>query len=199
MRHPSTTTPATILLATLALTGCANSATNNTAITSKPIKVAFKSPAIPTHTIPPRYTCDGQNISPPLEWGTIPGDTSELVFAAVAIAPITSKAHYTATIEWALSGINPALHKLNAGQIPTKAHIGLSDNHTRHYNICPPNHQTTKYQFMLYSVPANAKIAPQFADQPILAALSQPNTPITATAEGAFLTHYTRTHTHNGG
>ncbi len=188
------TTPA-ILLATLTLAltlaGCASTTTTPTGQTiTKAVEVAFKSPAITNKTLPAQYTCDGKNTNPPLQWGTIPGDTGELVLAVIALTPTHTK-NYTATIEWAISGINPKTHKLNPGEIPPGAHIGLANNHTRHYNICPKPRQTTKYQFMLYGVPADAKVNPNFADQPILATLTTPNTPTSTTAQGAFITQYT--------
>jgi phosphatidylethanolamine-binding protein (PEBP) family uncharacterized protein len=195
MRRAQAATPAAILAA-LALTGCAS--TTNTTATSPTIanavKVSLKSPAVHNRQLPALYTCDGKNINPPIEWGPIPGDTGELVLAAIALTPIAHTNNLKATIEWAISGIKPSQHKLNAGETPPGAHIGLANNNTRHYNLCPKPGTPEQYQFMLYGVPADAKVNPQFADQPIIATLSKPNTPTSATAEGAFLTHYTHKH-----
>jgi phosphatidylethanolamine-binding protein (PEBP) family uncharacterized protein len=185
------TTPLILLASlTLALAGCANTSTTNTGTTiTKAVEVSFKSPVITRKAIPAQYTCDGKDMSPPLEWGAIPGDTGELVLAIIGLTPSHSKA-YIASIEWAISGINPKTHKLKAGETPPGAHIGLSAKHTRRYNLCPKHGQAEKYQFMLYGVPSDAKVSPNFADQPILATLTKPDTPTSTTAEGAFLTQY---------
>jgi phosphatidylethanolamine-binding protein (PEBP) family uncharacterized protein len=186
-----------LLLVLLTLTGCAttnnNTNNNNTNTTHNTTTIAFKSPAIHNRTLPATYTCDGKNTNPPLEWGTIPADTSELLLTAIALNPTTPNATtYTPTIEWALSGINPNQHKLNPGEHPPGTHPGLTPHNKRNYNICPKPHTTTKYQFMLYAIPANIKISPNFAAQPILTALTKPNSQTTPTAEGAFITNYTR-------
>ena len=196
MPRPPAILPCATLLATLALAGCANTTSTPTSSGSTggpAVQVSFKSAALHGQTLPAQYTCDGKNINPPLEWGPIPADTSELVLAAIGLTPATPNGKSgTATIEWAISGINPKLHKLNAGEVPQGAHIGQAPNKTRRYNLCPKKGTTTQYQFMLYGVQADAKVSPEFADQPILAALSKPGTSISATAEGAFLTRYKR-------
>jgi len=193
MRRAQATTPGAILLAALALTGCANTTNSNspTGQTFNAVKVTLKSPAVHNHQLPALYTCDGKNINPPIEWGTIPGDTGELVLAAIGLTPVAHTNNLKATIEWAISGIKPSQHKLNPGETPPGAHTGLANNNTRRYSLCPKPGIPEKYQFMLYGVPADAKVNPEFADQPIISTLSKPNTPTSATAEGAFLTHYT--------
>jgi Raf kinase inhibitor-like YbhB/YbcL family protein len=42
--------------------------------------LTLKSPAIPAGgTIPRKYTCDGENISPPLEWSGVPANARSLL------------------------------------------------------------------------------------------------------------------------
>lgn len=31
-------------------------------------------------TLPPKYTCDGENISPPIDWGPLPAETRSIAF-----------------------------------------------------------------------------------------------------------------------
>jgi phosphatidylethanolamine-binding protein (PEBP) family uncharacterized protein len=192
MRRP----PATVLFVpllpvlVLALAGCANSG-------SKPavpdaVKVSLQSSAVTAHKLPALYTCSGRNVNPPLEWGKIPSDTGELVLAVVGLTPVPHTQGYRASIEWAISGVNPALHRLNSGEVPEGAHVGLSTKNGHRYSICPKRGQSTQYQFMLYGVPAAARVSSNFADQPILAALSTHGAAISPTAEGAFVARYTR-------
>jgi phosphatidylethanolamine-binding protein (PEBP) family uncharacterized protein len=188
MQKPQAALSSAIIMVALVLAGCASSGSDAPART----EVAFKSPAITAHTLPASYTCDGKNMSPPLEWGAVPADTGELLLLAVGLTPTPGTKNYTATIVWAMSGVSPALHRLNAGQIPSGAHIGLASNGKRRYAVCPRMGETVQYQFMLYGVPASAKISPDFADQPIVNALSQSGTATSATSEGAFVATYRR-------
>ncbi len=174
----------------LALAGCANSGSK--AAAPDAVRVSLQSSAVTAHNLPALYTCSGRDVNPPLEWGKIPSDTGELVLAVLGITQVPHTQGYRASIEWAISGVNPALHRLNSGEVPEGAHVGLSAKHGRRYSICPKRGQAMQYQFMLYGLPAAAKISPNFADQPILAALSAHGAAIGATAEGAFVARYTR-------
>jgi phosphatidylethanolamine-binding protein (PEBP) family uncharacterized protein len=182
--------PWVILVSSLALSGCGGS---SPAPRAAAVKVSFNSPAITGHLIPARYTCDGEDMNPPLEWGAVPKDTGELVLAAVGFTPTEPVSNdYRVTIEWALAGIKPSLHKLAPGEIPRGAIVGESAGERRHFNVCPKKGTTEEYQFMLYGVPAGAKVSPGFADGPILSALTKPGTATSATAEGAFDVIYKR-------
>jgi phosphatidylethanolamine-binding protein (PEBP) family uncharacterized protein len=189
MRHRALA-PVAVLIAACALSACGSS-TGPTA--GRAIKVTLRSPAItPGHPIPAVYTCDGKDITPPLEWGAIPANTSELLLVAVGLTPSSLSSSDSVSIEWALAGISPRTHKLNAGEYPTGSHLGLTPHNKRRYNLCPKRGVNQKYQFMLYGVPVPARISPEYAAQPILAALTEAKTKTPATGEGAFLTSYKR-------
>jgi phosphatidylethanolamine-binding protein (PEBP) family uncharacterized protein len=182
--------PWAIVIPVLLLAGCGGSASNNA---SKSVRVKLKSAALANHVIPARYTCDGANINPPLEWGAIPSDTGELVLAEVGLTPtVPVSANYNASIEWTIAGISPTTHKLNPGQLPPKARVGLSKRHTRHYNVCPKKGTTEEYQFVLFGVPAGARVSSDFADEPILAALTKVGSATAATLEGTLVAVYSR-------
>jgi phosphatidylethanolamine-binding protein (PEBP) family uncharacterized protein len=177
-----------MLISALAVGGCGGSGSSHGAV-----KVTLKSAALASRRIPTRYTCDGSNVNPPLEWGAIPKDTGELVLAAVGLTPtVPASDSFHASVEWAVAGIDPALHRLNPGALPRGAHVGLASSGKRHFNICPKKGTTEQYQFMLYGVPAGAKVAADFADEPILSVLTKPGTATSTTAEGAFVAAYTR-------
>jgi len=138
-----------VLLAALALAGC-GSASSSSAKTSATIPVT--SSAIVGGALPARYTCDGANTTPPLKWGTVPASSRELVVFAIG-RPAEASSHGPATIEWALAGVNPALHALAAGKIPKGGFLEEASDRKRHYSICPAKGQTRVYAFALYAVP----------------------------------------------
>ena len=182
--------PWVIVISSLALSGCGGS---GSAPRSTAVKVSFKSPAITGHLIPARYTCDGKNTNPPFEWGAVPSDTGELVLAAIGLTPTVPPSNdYHASIEWAIAGIKPSLHRLEAGEIPRGAHVGVAGGESTHYKLCPNKGTSEEYQFMLFGVPSGAKVSPGFADAPILSALTKPGTATSATAEGGFVAIYKR-------
>jgi phosphatidylethanolamine-binding protein (PEBP) family uncharacterized protein len=179
-----------IVIPVLLLAGCGGSGSSSG---TRGARVKLKSAPLSKHVIPARYTCDGANISPPLEWGQVPSDTSELVLAEIGLTPtVPVSANYNATIEWTVAGISPTTHKLNAGELPQGAYVGLSKRHTRHYNVCPKKGTTEEYQFTLYGVPIGAKVSSDFADEPILYALTKAGSATAATAEGALVAIYSR-------
>ncbi|MGO9759729.1 MAG: YbhB/YbcL family Raf kinase inhibitor-like protein [Solirubrobacteraceae bacterium] len=189
MRKPPAIISLTMLISALVLAGCgASGASSTTPITP----VLFKSAKI-TGPIPALYTCDGKDVAPPLEWGTVPSGTSELALLVVGLTPTSPSNSYAVSAEWGVVGINPGLHKLAAGRLPPGAHVGLASDGRQRYSICPKKGVTEHYQFMLYAVPSSvAAIPAKFEDMSVLAALSKPNTPTSAIAQGAFVATYKR-------
>jgi phosphatidylethanolamine-binding protein (PEBP) family uncharacterized protein len=180
-----------VLVSALALAGCGSSGSNPR--TDAVVVVPFKSAAIAGTSLPARYTCDGKDVAPPLEWGTVPSGTRELVLSAVGLKPGKTAKTYQVSVEWAIAGVNPKLHSIGAGELPSGAHIGVASDGKRHYSICPKKGVNEQFRFMLYAVPAVATVSPHFAALPILSALSKPNAETSATGVGAFAVTYRRT------
>jgi phosphatidylethanolamine-binding protein (PEBP) family uncharacterized protein len=173
-----------VLLAVLALAGCGSS--------SKPTSISFKSPALVGGALPARYTCDGKDISPPLEWGKVPAANKELAVFILGLTP-TSAGRYAVSIEWAVAGLNPALHRLAAGQLPTSANVGLTTAGRTRYSICPPPGQSKHYRFAVYGVPPGIGIPRHFKALELLRVLASPtSTQFGAQAGGSFHASYTR-------
>jgi phosphatidylethanolamine-binding protein (PEBP) family uncharacterized protein len=189
MRRPMPIASAAVLLSTLALAlaGCGG------ASTPKAITVAFKSPALVGASLPALYTCDGKNISPPLEWGAVPSTTRELALFVLGLTPNHTTGGYKTSVEWAVAGVNPALHKLAAGELPPGAHLEKTAKlKTVHYSICPPRGVTKHYQFALYAVPASITVPPTFSGVKLLDLIASPESPDESNAGGAFLASYKR-------
>ncbi|MGA2454536.1 MAG: hypothetical protein ABSG93_13545 [Solirubrobacteraceae bacterium] len=178
-------TAGAVLLSALVLAGCGGTSANDVA------KIAFASPALVNGRIPALYTCNGRNISPPLEWGAVPPGTGELAVFVLGFTPNPGGKTYAATIEWAVARVNPALHKLAAGVLPAGATVGRNSENKKRYSICPKNKKVIQYQFELYAVSASASIPANFVGFPIVAQLSnaKPSSGVTL-GHGGFVASY---------
>lgn len=186
MRRPSMrATSSIVLVAVLALAGCGGSP-------HKEATISLKSAAITGKSLPALYTCDGKNISPPLEWGAVPADTRELALFLVSYTPVPSTHAYSAAVDWAVAGVNPALHRLAPGRLPRGAHVGIASDGKRRYSVCPKKGVDVHYQFEVYGLPASAKISPRFAGLPVIAALASPKSSNPVNAHGGFVVFYER-------
>jgi phosphatidylethanolamine-binding protein (PEBP) family uncharacterized protein len=177
-----------VLLSALALAGCGSSSPAAIPHTD----ISFKSPVIEGTKIPALYTCDGKDISPPFEWGPVPPQTKELAILVLSIAPSLTPGRYEVAPVWGIAGINPALHKIAAGQVPQGAHLGLTATGREHYELCPPKKLTANYQFSLYAVPSGVTVPPNFGDEQLLSGLASGNTPLASHASGGFPVIYKR-------
>jgi hypothetical protein len=91
--------------------------------------------------IPPKYTCDGRDVSPPLAWSGVPSDAKSLALvvedpdAPDPAAPKMTWVHWVLyNIPSACSGLPEALPTLPAGTLE-----GLNDwKRTGYGGPCPP-------------------------------------------------------------
>jgi phosphatidylethanolamine-binding protein (PEBP) family uncharacterized protein len=185
-RRPTLAIMGAMLLSALALAGCSDSSAPKSQV------VSFTSPAVVGHLLPALYTCDGKDIPPPMEWGAVPSTTRELALFVIGLTP-NSKGTYTPSIDWAVAGVNPALHKLAAGELPLGAHVALDNRGKRvSYSVCPARGKAQDYQFALYAVPAAITVPPNFVGSKLLEVVANPQSPDPANAGGAFLAVYKR-------
>jgi Raf kinase inhibitor-like YbhB/YbcL family protein len=111
------------------------------------------SPAFaPGEPIPAQFSCDGENISPPLEWGDAPSGTAS--FALIADDPDAPGGTW---VHWVLFNLPPDQHSLPAG-IPTEGVLaggGLqganSAGRLGYTGPCPPS-GIHRYFFKLYAL-----------------------------------------------
>jgi phosphatidylethanolamine-binding protein (PEBP) family uncharacterized protein len=188
MRRPLAQVSCVALLLALPLSGCGSSSASPQPVAS----ISITSPAIHGTSIPALYTCDGKDMTPPVEWGAVPAGTKELALLVVGLTPGTESGSYGVSIEWAVAGINPALHRLEAGRLPSGSFAGLNSANNRRYSICPAHGVSESYQFQLYAVPSRLRIIRAFRGVSILGILSKPNTTVSATGQGAFVASYKR-------
>jgi phosphatidylethanolamine-binding protein (PEBP) family uncharacterized protein len=172
----------------LALAGC-GSASDPAANVPK---ITLTSPAIHGRSIPALYTCDGKNVPPTLEWGKVPAGTGSLVLFMLGVVPNPNGSGVAFSIDWAVAGLNPKLHRLDPAHLPAAAAVGVASNGKRAYSICPKRGTMEQYQFELYGLPSRYAVARQFAGAPILDALETHNPSSPTNAYGDLVVHYRR-------
>ncbi len=192
MRRPGTAAPAAALLMALTLTGCSSSGANTTPTTAHRVPIQFKSAAIVRGALPAHYTCDGKNISPPMEWGNVPSSTKELALLVVGFIPSSEGNGYNLSIEWAVAGVDPKLHRLAAGQLPPEAYLGEASGGRTRYSICPDKGTSRQYEFVLYAIPRAVKIPREFVGMEVLSRIGAATATTPATASGEFEVLYRR-------
>jgi Raf kinase inhibitor-like YbhB/YbcL family protein len=109
--------------------------------------------------IPPQYTCDGANISPPLEWKNVPAKAAALVLIMIddsATGPASG-------IRWFVGDINPHSTGVAAGKTPEGGIVGSDTQGKSGYGgICPEAGKTATIQFTLYALSKKITLTPGF-------------------------------------
>jgi len=102
--------------------------------------------------IPSKYTCDGQNISPPLAWSGAPKETNS--FALICDDPDAPAGTW---VHWVIFDIPADVNSLPEKVVKQEVIAGLGKNGkntSRHYGYdgpCPPS-GTHRYYFKLYAL-----------------------------------------------
>jgi Raf kinase inhibitor-like YbhB/YbcL family protein len=105
--------------------------------------------------IPEKYTCDGENVSPPLNWSALPQGTKNI--ALIADDPDAPGGTW---VHWVIYDIPVSLTGLPEGVLtsPDVAGIGtqgLNDfRKTGYGGPCPPKGKPHRYFFKLYALDA---------------------------------------------
>lgn len=107
-------------------------------------------------TIPSKYTCDGDDSSPPLEWSGVPDRAMSLALVVDdpdAPDPAAPKVRF---VHWVLYNIPPDARGLseaaNRGKLPAGAREGANDFRRNGYGgPCPPKGRH-RYFFTLYAL-----------------------------------------------
>lgn len=128
------------------------------------------------------YTCDGSNTPPPLTWGPVPADIGEVTVLAVALR--------RRTVEWAVAGLKPALHKLDGEHLPPGAFLLATSARRSGYSICPA--KTESYAFVMLALPPRVRVGRGVTGPELLTDLLQGPTTYRTPAEGFFDVTYVR-------
>ena len=104
--------------------------------------------------IPKKYTCDGQNVSPQLNWIGLPDQTKSLVL--IVDDPDAPSGTF---VHWVLYGLPSDLKGLREGA--TDGIPGVNSFRKNSYaGPCPPKGSTHRYFFKLYALDANPGLKP---------------------------------------
>ena len=112
-------------------------------------------------TIPKKYTCDGQDVSPPLTWSGAPASTQSLALIADdPDAPVGTWVH------WVLYDLPANTKELAENvakqeQLPSGARQGRNDFRKLGYGgPCPPPGKPHRYYFKLYALDKKVDLKP---------------------------------------
>jgi Raf kinase inhibitor-like YbhB/YbcL family protein len=117
--------------------------------------LTISSPAFANNDmIPMRYTCEGEDISPPLAFGGIPAGAASLALIVDDPDAPDPAAPKMTWVHWLVYNLDPAIAGLSEGvtELPPPAGSGRNDfGRTRYGGPCPPigNH---RYMFKLYAL-----------------------------------------------
>lgn len=139
-----------------------------------PLKgLAISSPAFENGgIIPKRYTCEGENISPPLNWTGVPPEAKSLVL--ICDDPDAPGGVFN---HWLLYNIPPSTSSLPEGIPPLPS---LADGSLQGYNSfgrigyggpCPPPGPAHRYFFRLYALDTTLNVPPKAKKAQVLKAM----------------------------
>jgi len=112
-------------------------------------------------TIPQKYTCTGEDVSPPLSWSDAPKGAKSLVLICDdPDAPVGTWVH------WVLYALPPTITKLEEG-VPPEGEVlnGAKQGRNDFGNLgyggpCPPPGKPHRYYFKLYAVDMKPELKP---------------------------------------
>lgn len=103
--------------------------------------------------IPPKYTCDGENLNPGLTISQVPKEAQSL--ALIVDDPDAPGGIFT---HWVVFNIPPATMQIMEGNIPENSIQGTNDfGKTGYGGPCPPS-GTHRYFFKLYALDEVLKV-----------------------------------------
>jgi Raf kinase inhibitor-like YbhB/YbcL family protein len=136
------------------------------------VAIPITSPAfVQGKMIPAKYTCDGQNISPPLAWDSVPAGTKSL--ALISDDPDAPAGTW---VHWVVYNLSANLLGLNENipatdSVPGGGKQGISDFGKPGYGgPCPPG-GTHRYFFKLYALDTVLALSGQVTKKQLEAAM----------------------------
>lgn len=121
--------------------------------------------------IPVRYTCDGHNVSPPLQWSKAPADTDS--FALICDDPDALSGTW---VHWVIFNIPPDVNGLPENMPQQKDVSGLgrngkNDDGNFGYDGPAPPSGIHRYYFKLYALDAMLNLKPGITKEALLKAM----------------------------
>jgi len=163
-----------LLIASFAIAGCAQPAPTAESPEDIEMEFAITSSAFAEGAeIPVKYTCHGQNVSPPLDWSQ-----GSVGTASFALIMDDSDAVYT---HWVIFNLPPDAYglpeavpkddKLASGALQGKIGSGGIDYPTGYFGPCPPKGSPHHYRFTLYALDKSLDLAAGASKDQVLQAM----------------------------
>lgn len=122
--------------------------------------------------IPSKYTCDGQNISPPLSWTAGPVGTES--YALIMDDPDAPGRTWVHWIAWNISQTSLPADESNEGVAESPLghirHGSNSSDNIGYTGPCPPS-DTHRYFFKIYALDRELDLGPETTKQALVAAM----------------------------
>lgn len=108
--------------------------------------------------IPSKYTCDGGNVNPPLEFLDVPKDAKSLIL--IVDDPDSPSKIWS---HWVLGNISPSTKKISENSVPKGSREGMNDFGKIEYGGPCPHSGTHRYQFKLFALDKMPDLASGFS------------------------------------
>jgi Raf kinase inhibitor-like YbhB/YbcL family protein len=140
-----------VLIFSAALAGCGNGGGSGVGEPpAAPDKIGLSSSGFDEgRLIPQQFTCDGEDLPPPLQWSGVPGDAASL--ALILTDPDAPGGTF---VHWTMYGIDPGIDSLAPGELPEGAEEGKNSFGDSGYGgPCPPEGDSPhRYVITLYAL-----------------------------------------------
>jgi Raf kinase inhibitor-like YbhB/YbcL family protein len=104
--------------------------------------------------IPGKYTCDGENISPPLSISDVPGEAKSLVLIMDDPDVPSSIRKDGIWDHWVIFNIPTDVHEITEGNEPSGVPGKGTNGETGYFGPCPPDREH-RYYFRIYALDNN--------------------------------------------
>lgn len=121
---------------------------------------------LPNEIIPTKYTCDGEDISPPLAFTDVPEETKSL-----SLIVDDSDAPAGTWVHWVAWNIDPTTEALEEGRLPAGTEEGINDFGKTGYGGPCPSSGTHRYFFKLYALDTAFDLPASTDKEALLAAI----------------------------
>ncbi|MEK9156040.1 MAG: YbhB/YbcL family Raf kinase inhibitor-like protein [Patescibacteria group bacterium] len=116
--------------------------------------------------IPKKYTCDGENINPPLSVLDAPAETQSL--AIIMDDPDAPGGLFT---HWVIWNIDAGVGMIAEGEVPSNSVEGINSANTiGYFGPCPPS-GTHHYHFRFYALDKVLEIGPDSGKDELIEAM----------------------------
>ncbi len=116
-----------------------------------------------------RYTCRGADISPSIEWASVPSSAKELLIV------VRTLSRGSLITNWSVAGLSPSLDELRAGKLPAGAVVGRNSFGQVGYHLCPKKRVQALVVLGVYAVPSSLHLHSGFGEGPIIEAAGSPS------------------------